>query len=67
MKVTLQFKWYDLWIGFFWDKKTRTLYFCPLPTEARKIIYESYKVLAGMLQKDYPDSKLYRQYNLKDA
>ena len=31
MKVTLQFKWYDLWIGFFWDKKSKTLYFCPLP------------------------------------
>lgn len=35
--------------------------------KARKILYESYKVLAVMLQTNYPDSKLYNQYNLKDA
>lgn len=35
--------------------------------EARKIIYGAYKVLAVMLKNDYPESKLYDQYNLKDA
>ena len=35
--------------------------------EARKKAYESYKVLAEMLKKDYPNSYLYQQYNLKDA
>lgn len=29
--MTLSFAWYDLWIGAYWDRKTRTLYVCPLP------------------------------------
>ncbi len=32
MKFKIQFKWYDLWVGAFWDAKRRTLYVCPLPT-----------------------------------
>lgn len=30
-KVSLLFKWYDLWIGIFWDKKTHTFYIFPIP------------------------------------
>ncbi len=26
MKVRLVFAWYDLWIGAYWDRQTRTLY-----------------------------------------
>jgi hypothetical protein len=32
MTLEVKFAWYDLWIGAFWDRKTKTLYVCPLPT-----------------------------------
>ena len=35
--------------------------------KARELMYAAYKVLAVELKRDYPNSKLYQQYNLKDA
>lgn len=32
MSVRVRFAWYDLWVGAYWDRKTRVLYVCPLPT-----------------------------------
>jgi hypothetical protein len=37
MKISLFFRWYDLWIGFYVDKETKTLYFCPIPMFGFKI------------------------------
>lgn len=32
MKIKLIFAWYDLWVGFFWDRKSRKLYVFLVPT-----------------------------------
>lgn len=32
MRVRLFFRWYDLWVGAYFDRKGRSLYVCPLPT-----------------------------------
>ncbi len=31
MSVRPLFAWYDLWIGAFWDRKSKRLYVLPLP------------------------------------
>lgn len=30
--INLEFKWFDLWIGLFIDRKSKIYYFCPFPT-----------------------------------
>lgn len=40
MKIDLFFRWYDLWIGFYWDRKDRALYFCPIPCCGIKIDFD---------------------------
>jgi len=30
-RVSLFFRWYDLWVGAYWDRNARVLYVCPLP------------------------------------
>lgn len=37
MKISCFFALYDIWVGFFWDSKKRTLYICPLPCCVIKI------------------------------
>jgi hypothetical protein len=31
LKVELIFAWYDFWVGFFFDRKNKWLYFFPIP------------------------------------
>lgn len=31
MKVRPLFAWYDLWVGAYWDAKSRRLYVLPIP------------------------------------
>ena len=40
MKIKIFFAWYDLWIGFYIDRKNKCLYICPLPTLVIKISQE---------------------------
>ena len=35
--------------------------------EARDKLYGAYKIIAKILKEQYPDSKLYKEYNLQDA
>lgn len=30
-RVRFFFRWYDLWIGAYWDRDQRILYVCPIP------------------------------------
>jgi hypothetical protein len=30
-RVSLFFAWYDFWVGFYYDRKGRWLYVCPIP------------------------------------
>lgn len=31
LRVRVRFRWYDLWIGAYWDRNWKHLYICPLP------------------------------------
>lgn len=37
MKISPVFAWYDLWMGIYWDRKSRALYLLPLPMIGIKI------------------------------
>ena len=35
------FAWYDLWIGFYWDRKNHVLYVLPIPMFGAKINFRA--------------------------
>lgn len=41
MKVKAFWAWYDLWIGFYYDRSKRSLYFCPLPMMVFQFNFET--------------------------
>lgn len=43
MKIEFIFAWYDLWIGIFYDKKKKWIYFLPIPMCGIIIKLDNYK------------------------
>lgn len=39
VKMQPFFRWYDLWIGMYYDRKGRSLYLCPLPMLGIKVTW----------------------------
>lgn len=39
MRFTAFFRWYDLWVGAYWDRVNRDLYVCPLPMLGVKLSF----------------------------
>ena len=76
MKVAPFFRWYDLWIGAYWDRDARSLYVCPLPCLGVRIEFPKQPdgVVCGycknMIVVDYPkyfpdfEESLRRHYRL---
>ena len=40
MRIRLYFRWYDIWLGAFWDRLNRTLYLQLLPMIGLKIDFK---------------------------
>jgi hypothetical protein len=58
MKIKLFFAWCDFWIGFFYDRKKHTLYFCPLPAVVLKIELTCPDRYVVQIHKDIPEVSL---------
>ena len=37
MKIKFIFRWYDFWVGFYFDRKNKVVYFFPIPMFGIKI------------------------------
>lgn len=43
MKISFLFAWYDLWVGFFWDRKNKWLYILPIPCFGVILKFKNYE------------------------
>ena len=41
MSIRPFFRWYDLWVGAYYDREARALYVCPLPMFGVRIAADS--------------------------
>jgi len=66
-RVKFIFAWYDMWVGFYWNRESKKLYFFPLPclgvvfdleTKMKEIPIIVYKPALEPATKDYTPSKL---------
>lgn len=51
MKIGFVFNLHDWWIGFFWSKKYRILYFLPIPCCGLKIRFADKRDSQGQFKK----------------
>jgi hypothetical protein len=47
LKVNLFFAWYDFWVGFYYDRKQKVLYICPLPCVVIKLCWQYFHLCDG--------------------
>lgn len=75
MKIKFLFAWFDLWVGFYWDKKNNKLYFLPLPCVGLVITFnkipiikdkENIKMIKKMVRKEPVDVIKYDGTNAQD-
>jgi hypothetical protein len=68
MKIKPFFRWYDLWIGMYWDRYARVLYVCPLPMLgiAISLMPKRNAYFASGVEM-FPDGSVVRHYDVKSA
>lgn len=64
MRISIFFRWFDLWVGAYVDMPNRTLYVCPLPTLGLKVQFDSKAHEANVETLEYPPPGSFRREEL---